>query len=79
MPKLWPAPRRAQNSSAFSLSEAVKIAPDAVTIRTDSRESIKGPCRPWRVLSPAPSVAPKTPTHEAEAVANWENQVFHVS
>lgn len=43
MPKLWPAPRTAQNRSLFSVAEAVRSFPSAVTMLTDCMRSMTIP------------------------------------
>lgn len=64
MPKLWPAPRMAQNKSGFEVLETWSRRPSAVTRRTDKRASMAKPYFPVKRPMPPPRVTPSWPGHE---------------
>ena len=69
MAKLNPAPRRPQKRSEFSVAETLIILPSAVTMMADKRASRIKPWIPWYRPTPAPRVAPTTPTQGQEPIS----------
>ena len=64
MPKLPPPPRRPQNSSRFSLSQAWTSRPSAVTTSAPIRLSAASPYLRISQPIPPPNVNPATPVDE---------------